>query len=219
MVTLVFVAVLLAAFALDLWFIQPWEAKHRPKSTVHGDAALEIVVPRTLFFHPGHTWARLDHDGQVTVGVDDLARTVIGDLSAVELPAIGQRLKAGEAALGSRQGVRRLRFAAPVSGTVTEVNAALGRDPVRLRWRPYKEGWAFRLAPDDRLSAELGSLAIGREAERWMAAEMERLRDLFACELLTGPLEGSLQKAGDDAWALVQHNILRLDGATQEVVS
>jgi glycine cleavage system H protein len=218
-VTLVFVAVLLAAFALDLWLIRPWEAKHRPAPTAHEDAALEFVVPRTLFFHPGHTWARLDDDGRVTVGVDDLARTMVGDLSAVELPAVGEHVTEGQPALGVRQGARRLRFAAPVSGTVTEINAALGRDPVRLRWRPYKEGWAFRLAPDDRLSAELGSLAIGREAERWMAGEMERLRDLFACELLAGPVEGALQKAGDDAWALVQRNVLKVDGATQEVMS
>lgn len=95
MVTLVFVAVLVLAVAVDLWLIRPWERRNLPGVSDHTDAGLEFVVPRTLFFHPGHTWARLDEDGLVTVGVDDLARTLIGEFSSVELPTVGTWVTAG----------------------------------------------------------------------------------------------------------------------------
>lgn len=201
MVTLVFVAVILAAVALDVWVIRPWTEKHRPRIGHSHDAPVEIVVPRTLFFHPGHTWARLDDDGRVTVGVDDLVRTAAGDLSAVELPAVGDSVRAGERAMSILVGGRRLALAVPVSGTVVEANAALGRDPVRLRWRPYKEGWAFRVTPGDGLARELACLVIGREAERWMRGELDRFAELLDDGGASPPPTGALAHAGDRAWA------------------
>lgn len=219
MVTLVFVGVLLAAVTLDYWMIRPWERRHLPSARSRRDEALEVVVPRTLFFHPGHTWARLEEDGRVAVGVDDLVRSLIGEMSAVELPGVGDRLEAGRPALAIRQGARRLRLAAPVSGRVVEVNTALGRDPVRLRWRPYKEGWTFRLVPGEGLASELGALAIGRDAARWMRAEMDTLDGLFEIGVLAHPVEAALAGAGDEAWARFQVELLKLGPQVVEIRS
>jgi glycine cleavage system H lipoate-binding protein len=215
-VTLVFVAVLLMAVALDQWVIRPWETKHRPRATIAGASATEFVVPRNLFFHPGHAWARLDDDGLVTVGMDDLARTLVGEISSVELPTVGSRVIAGRPAIGIRQGERRLWLAAPVGGTVTEINPTLGNDPVRLRWRPYREGWALKLAPGDTLSTELGGLVIGRDAERWMSTELDRLGSLFERGVLNPPVEAALQRAGNDAWPLFERDVLKIEGGPVE---
>jgi glycine cleavage system H lipoate-binding protein len=215
-VTLVFVAVLLVAVALDQWVIRPWETKHRPRATVASDSATEFVVPRNLFFHPGHAWARLDDDGLVTVGMDDLARTLIGEISSVELPTVGTRVTAGRPAIGIRQGERRLWLAAPVGGTVTQINPSLGSDAVRLRWRPYREGWALRLAPGDKFSTELSGLVIGRDAQRWMSTELDRLGSLFERGVLSPPVEGALQHAGDDAWPLFERDVLKIEGGPGE---
>lgn len=208
MVTLVFVAVLLAAVALDVWLIRPLERRRSTAKMGDAEGTLEVIVPRTLFFHPGHTWARLDGDGRVTVGIDDLARTLVGNLSTVELPTVGTTVNAGEPAFAIGQGPRRVAFAAPVSGTVVDTNAALGMDPVRLRWRPYKEGWVVRLAPGDRLPTELAGLKIGIDAARWMRSELERLDQLFARGVLGLPAEGSLERAGDGAWAVFGREVL-----------
>jgi glycine cleavage system H lipoate-binding protein len=213
-VTLIFVAVIVAAFAIDAWFIRPWEERRRPRKPVDVGARHEFVVPRTLFLHPGHTWARLDADGRVTIGLDDFARTLIGKLSAIEMPPVGSRLEAGGPAFVVRQGKRWLRFPAPVSGVVTEVNAKLGRDPVRLRWRPYKEGWTLRLAPGDRLSNELARLAVGRDAQRWLQEEFGRLDRLFEDGALRVPVEGALQRANDAAWSLFEREILKIDNGS-----
>jgi len=216
LVTLVFVAVLLLAFALDALVIRPLEGRRAAGSRGHQDPPVELTVPRTLFFHPAHTWVRLEEDGTVTVGVDDLLRTLVGDLSSVELPAVGDRVAAGRPAMVVRGEGRSLRVPAPVSGRIAEVNRQLGSDPARLRWRPYKEGWAFRLVPGDRLSAELGALAIGRDAERWMALEIQRVDGLFDHGLLEAPLEGAVGRGNASAWAAFEREILGVGGPSAE---
>jgi glycine cleavage system H protein len=216
-VTLIFVAVLLAAVFLDFLIIRPWEARHLPKPATNADDGLEFAVPRAVFFHPGHTWARVDNDGRVAVGVDDLARTVIGDLSTVELPAVGERVTAGRPAVVIHQGERRLRLAAPLSGTVVETNDELGRDPNRLRWRPYKEGWMYRLEPEEGFARELGSLAIGRDAAAWMGREIEDLRRSFEEGRFTAPVEGALVRGNHEAWSAFERDFLGTTGKPGEV--
>ncbi|HMU90782.1 MAG TPA: glycine cleavage system protein H, partial [Pseudomonadales bacterium] len=38
---------------------------------------------------------------------------------------------------------------APVSGTVVEVNDALGTAPELVNQSPYEQGWFFRIEPSD----------------------------------------------------------------------
>ncbi len=218
MVTLTFVSVLLAVFLLDVVVIRPWERRHLPGRAPDADAALEFAVPRALFFHPGHVWARVDDDGGVTVGIDDFARTVIGDLSTVELPSVGDRVVAGRPAMTVLQGGRRLRLVAPLSGRVTAANHDLGRDSVRLRWRPYKEGWAYRLEPDLGSTREIASLRIGKDAAAWMNGEIGHLRRLFEEGTLESPVEGALARAAEGAWPAFEDGFLAAEAGPGEEV-
>ncbi|MCU0304756.1 MAG: hypothetical protein MUC56_11935 [Thermoanaerobaculales bacterium] len=214
--TLIFIAMLLAAIALDVWVIRPIERRSSTGAGGRPAPAVELVVPRTLFFHPGHSWARLDGDGTVTVGVDDLLLTLVGGLTAVGLPGVGDRVTAGRPALSIRGGDQELAVPSPISGRVVAVNSELGRDAARLRWRPYKEGWAYRVVPGDRLAAELAGLVIGRDAERWMAREIRRVDRLFASGVLEAPVAGSLQRAGSAGWAAFTREILGAAGPAAE---
>jgi glycine cleavage system H protein len=208
-VTLVFVGVILVVVAIDMCLIQPYEKRHASTKAKGIDTAVEFVVPRTLFFHPGHTWLRLDDDGLVTVGIDDFARTLIGDFSTVEPPEVGSQLRIGEPLIGVRTGGGQLSLVAPVSGTVAESNTALGKDTVRLRWRPYKEGWVARLAPGDALPVELAGLTIGRDAERWMCSELDRLTEIVENGTLEMPLEGTLQRVDSDLMARMEREVFK----------
>jgi len=200
----------MAVFLLDLLVIRPWESRHGSKRSDGEDASLEFAVPRTVFFHPGHVWVRIDDDGCVTVGIDDLVRTAIGDLSMVELPSVGDRVIAGHPAMAVRQGERWLRMVAPLSGRVVETNRDFGHDPVRLRWRPYKEGWTYRLDPEVGATRDIASLRIGKEAAVWMEGEIERLRHRFDVGTLGPPVEGSVTRADDRAWSAFERGFLRV---------
>ncbi len=100
------------------------------------------------YFTVEHEW--IDVDGtSAMVGITDYAQGQLGDIVFVEVPAAGAKvIKGGDAAV-----VESVKAAsdvyAPVSGTVTEGNAALEADPALVNSDPEGAGWFFRLTLDD----------------------------------------------------------------------
>ena len=107
------------------------------------------------YFTKDHEW--IDVDGTTaTVGITDYAQQQLGDIVFVEVPASGTKVtKGGDAAV-----VESVKAAsdvyAPVSGTVTEGNAALEGEPALVNTAPEGDGWFFKLTLDD--AGELGGL-------------------------------------------------------------
>lgn len=93
-----------------------------------------------------HEWARSDGD-EVVAGISDHAQDAMGDLVYVELPRVGDTLKAGD-----RFGVVESVKAAsdvymPVTGVITAVNAALEGGPELINRDAYGAGWMIRFKP------------------------------------------------------------------------
>ena len=107
------------------------------------------------YFTKDHEW--IDVDGDVaTVGITQYAQEQLGDIVFVEVPGTGTKVTKGiEAAV-----VESVKAAsdvyAPVSGTVTQGNAALEGEPALVNTAPESEGWFFKLTLDD--AAELDGL-------------------------------------------------------------
>ena len=102
----------------------------------------------TLYFTADHEWISVD-GGSATVGITDYAQAQLGDVVFVELPPAGTALdKSKEAAV-----VESVKAASdvysPVSGEVTEANAALEADPALVNTSPEADGWFFRLTLSD----------------------------------------------------------------------
>jgi glycine cleavage system H lipoate-binding protein len=113
-------------------------------------------VPPGVHLHPGHTWARLETDGLVSVGLDDFAHKLVGP-AAVDLPALGSRVAQGEPALALRDEGASVPMLSPVDGTVVAVNQAVKSDAAAALADPYGAGWLFKVkAP--RLAANLRQL-------------------------------------------------------------
>ena len=92
-----------------------------------------------FLFHPGHTWAHVHQDGLVSIGTTDFASNFAGDLSAVELPKEGRRIRQGERAwtfISTKN--RRLEQTMPVDGRVVVSDGRLttvSGDEIRQRSR------------------------------------------------------------------------------------
>lgn len=109
----------------------------------------------TTYFTEDHEWITVD-GGTATVGITDYAQAQLGDIVFVELPAPGANIaKGGEAAVVESVKAASDVFA-PVTGTVSEVNAALEEDPALVNSAPEGDGWFFKLALAD--PAELEGL-------------------------------------------------------------
>jgi glycine cleavage system H protein len=99
-------------------------------------------MPR--YFSEEHEW--IDVDGQTaTIGITDYAQSQLGDIVFVEVPAAGTRLAKGKEAAVVESVKAASDVFAPVSGTVTEGNAALEDEPALVNTSPEGDGWFFKL--------------------------------------------------------------------------
>ena len=106
-------------------------------------------IPGDLKFMKSHEWARVEDNGNVTVGISDHAQGLLGDLVYVELPSVGDEVKAGNACAVVESVKAASDVYAPVSGEVVAVNAALGDKPETINEDAYGEGWIFVVKPSN----------------------------------------------------------------------
>ncbi len=136
-------------------------------------------VPDGVYLHPGHTWARLEGDGLVSVGLDDFAHKLVGP-ATVEPPVVGTRVAQGEPAVELRDEDRGVAMLSPVDGTVVAVNPRI-RGHGALE-DPYGAGWLFKVkAP--RLAANLRQLHADAPARRMLDEAGDTLALRLAPEL------------------------------------
>ncbi len=99
-------------------------------------------MPR--YFTQDHEWIEVDGDTG-TVGITDYAQGQLGDITYVDLPEVGAVLKKGDAPCVVDSVKAASDVYAPVSGTVTDVNEALGDEPELVNTDPETGGWLFRV--------------------------------------------------------------------------
>ena len=107
------------------------------------------------YFTQDHEWIDVDGDTG-TVGITDYAQGQLGDITFVELPAIGAVLKKGDAPCVVDSVKAASDVYAPVSGAVIDANGALEGEPELVNSDPEAGGWLFRVKLADK--AELDGL-------------------------------------------------------------
>jgi glycine cleavage system H protein len=109
----------------------------------------------SVYYSEEHEWVRVDGDS-ATVGITDFAQGQLGDIVFVEVPEAGRQLRKGQEAAVVESVKAASDVYAPVSGEVTEGNAALADDPALVNGAAEGEGWFFKLRLSD--PSELESL-------------------------------------------------------------
>ena len=114
-----------------------------------------MQIPEDLRYSSDHEWVKVE-DGKARIGITDYAQDALGDVVFVDLPEVGTTAAAG----GSISEVESTKSVsdiyAPVSGTISDVNAELADAPERLNEDPYGEGWICVIEMQD--AAELDGL-------------------------------------------------------------
>lgn len=102
------------------------------------------MQPAELRYTKDHEWIGLEN-GLAVVGITQHAQQALGDITYVELPAVGKALKARDV-LGVVESVKAASdIFAPVAGVVAETNRELGTTPELINQEPYGKGWICRL--------------------------------------------------------------------------
>jgi glycine cleavage system H protein len=98
------------------------------------------MVPFELKYTAEHEWVKVEGE-RVTVGITEYAQKELGDVVYVELPAVGEKVKA-KAGMGSIESVKAVSDVyAPLTGEIVEVNDELQFSPELVNQDPYGKGW------------------------------------------------------------------------------
>ncbi len=101
-------------------------------------------LPTDRKYLESHEWFKLDGD-VTTVGITQAAADELTDVTYVSLPKVGDQLTAGQR-FGEIESVKATSdLYSGVTGTVTEVNAALAGDPGLVNREPFTGGWMLKL--------------------------------------------------------------------------
>jgi hypothetical protein len=138
-----------------------------PSSGVPTNAVEQMFgfeLPLDRYYHRGHTWAKPESDGTVTVGLDGLGVRLAGSPDQVDLPPVGSSVEVNGTAWSFTQNGQNARVLSPVDGEVVEQG-------------DRKQGWYLRVKPQ---TFDLRHLLRGEEVRPWMLREIEKLEQLIS---------------------------------------
>ena len=105
-------------------------------------------TPKDLKYSAEHEWVKTE-GGNVRIGITEFAQSELGDIVFVELPQVGDEIKAGDP-FGSVESVKTVsELYAPISGKVLEVNSELEDSPEFVNESPYENAWMIVIEPAD----------------------------------------------------------------------
>jgi len=141
-------------------------------------------VPEDLYYDVERdVWVRLHDDGEVTLGMTDLAQARSGQLAHILMKKVGKHLARGRSAATIESAKWVGPFPTPVSGTVVANNADAFQEDVRIANRdPYGKGWIVRLAPDAWSEESVHLVTADVAVERYVARIKELGVHCYRCE-------------------------------------
>lgn len=131
----------------------------------------------SFFYHRYHTWAKVEGNSLVRIGINDLGQNLLGKIEKISLPGKGEKVHPESIHLTGKRG--SVPLIPPLEGYVVEVNEKLRKEPSLANRSPYGDGWVVLLLAN-RLSKSLGKLLYGPPARRWFEEEVNRLYYILA---------------------------------------
>lgn len=142
-------------------------------------------VPQGYYFHPGHTWMKVEEGISVRVGVDEFALRLLGPFDRIESPLLGRDVSQDRPDIIAFRDGRQAPLLSPVNGVITAINPRLRENGRLASDEPYSEGWVMNVHATD-LRRDLKKLMIHEETEAFMKAQVSDLYRLI--EEVGGPL-------------------------------
>ena len=105
---------------------------------------MSMNVPADLKYAKTHEWVRVSGD-IASIGISDHAQYELTDVVFVELPAVGRKVKQGEACAVVESVKTASDIYSPVSGEVLAINPGLADRPDLVNKQPYSDGWFFNV--------------------------------------------------------------------------
>jgi len=97
-----------------------------------------------LKFSAAHVWVR-NEGPEAVLGLSEYLQDQMGEITTLELPDLGDVLRAGKRMGHVESDDASSPIEAPISGEVVEVNAEAIENPELINSDPYASGWLLRV--------------------------------------------------------------------------
>ena len=107
-------------------------------------------VKPNLLYTKDHEWLEKTATPKTArIGITDFAQASLGDVTFLQLPAVGTEMKKGEI-FGTVESVKAVSdLYAPVSGRITKINTSLVTDPSSVNSDPFGAAWMVEVEIND----------------------------------------------------------------------
>jgi glycine cleavage system H protein len=101
-----------------------------------------------LRFSGAHVWVRVEGE-EAVLGLSDYLQDQMGEITRLELPDLGDSLRAKRRMGHMESEEASSPIEAPITGEVLEVNAEAIENPDLVNTEPYATGWLLRVRIED----------------------------------------------------------------------
>lgn len=134
---------------------------------------ISVTIPADTYVSKSHTWAELQGNGLIKIGIDEFVLKSVGKFIITDLARPGTLLKKGDVIMTAKLGVNTFKFRSPVDGTVTFINDDLIGKTIE---KPYGEDWGLILTPIN-FEKNAAGLLVNENVIDWMKNEFVRLKN------------------------------------------
>ena len=121
---------------------------------------IAVALEGRLYCMPEHSWVRIESNGSVLVGMEDMFQRTAGDIVNIDLPYEGDEVRQGDVCVRvTSTGLHIHKLWSPVTGKVIGVNEVLNRDCSLAKEDPRGRGWLIRIKPTN-LKEDVESLVL-----------------------------------------------------------
>ncbi len=111
------------------------------------------MIAEGLLYTKENEWAKVE--GQTaTIGITDYAQEQLGEITFVEMPAIGKNVKQKDELAVVESSKAASDVYSPVTGKVAEVNSKLESNPELINNDCYGSGWICKVKITDERTME-----------------------------------------------------------------
>mmetsp|Transcript_10849 Transcript_10849/g.21460 ORF Transcript_10849/g.21460 Transcript_10849/m.21460 type:complete len:162 (+) Transcript_10849:46-531(+) len=121
-----------------------------PRAVASQARFISMTAPRFApKYAKSHEYADLSGD-VATIGISNHAQGALGDIVFVELPEVGDKVKAGQAFSAVESVKAAADVYSPISGEIVEVNDKLGDEPDTINKEAETSGWIVKVKVSDK---------------------------------------------------------------------
>jgi len=138
-----------------------------------------VLAPAGFYYDKTHTWAFMEQDGMVKIGIDDFLKHVVGSITQLKMKPTGEKVRKGENILTVIRDGKQLKLYSPVSGFIRKQNESLIKTTSTINSAAFTKGWVYQIEPTN-WAREVHFMFMIDKYREWLKDEFSRLKDFVA---------------------------------------